>query len=1298
MIRYSIKLGLLGDAGTLHGQVEHRPGLTLADVLEGLIDRIPRSGPVQVGVDGALWQPERWTDELADDSHVIVAPATTFGLPIAVIVVSALIAAALSVGINYLMGILSPRAKPHGVPQDRGDSTSATYGWDGISTNYGQGQVIPCVWGTMTLGGQVVSTDVQATTAAGVLDDRLRLVLAMCEGVAYRIGGVLVDELDALGGTTGGTPGPPIPADIRVNGNLLENQQTGASVQNITTGVWSGVLPRGAGDVLQVYNPANSQIGLLQIVTANNAQMTDLDCTILSGSVPTGSHVQYEVVNPFSVATVNASSIVIRTLSTPGVRVWIRPGTLDQTPLPSPFAGASTIFSPSLTLNEANDEQVYTYADSTTEVTNVGFVVAFPTGLYALDPQGNLLPYPVQIEAAWRPVGAQSWRSFFLPRTNGQVMPARVIGGQPRMGAVVDTFGGDLTRPGSPPVVGPIEVRLLRRTPSGGSGSVSSGTWRNVAFTQSHTFAYPRCVLVGLELAAGARFSGGLPNVTLRGDWTMVRVWDAVNGFSPRCFDVPAAPFNFMHYPPGRNPAWILLDFLTSKERGLGAFITDADIDLPAFRAWAAFCDSDPNPSVPWNEPAFTCNHAVDASTRAWQTVLTICAAGRASPIKRNGKHSVVYEYRDAHGDLGVSIPAKQSVQLFTGANTERVEVTWLPKVGRPTVLQFQYLNELKQHAQDVLPVEDPESTFNDPTALDPEEYITEVVQAYGVTRPQQLFREGIFRHRANRLIRREIRFVAGPWAVACEPGDLFDFESEMVRPFGSDKPDSSWVTSGGGTGVTVVEVAHAYAGATAVSFRDPDGKPQLRTVSSAVVSGARTTLTLTAGVTVANGAVAVVGLSNKLTETYQCVAITLQSDMKREVRGLQWVPAVHDPVSPLDWDAAGVDLTVGTPSNYIRQPTGYPKASDVNVHAIRGGDHLVTWAQPVSRYAASARVYVRTDVTDSWRLLGESVTADLRVSSLVPMRAYQLSVIVRGWDDSWPVPDAGALLTVSAPEFPPFSPPAITGLTAAAADGLVLVSWDALDLADLRCFEARVGGGWSSGTVVHRGMGTSFSMSSPPMSGTLMVAARSTSGLFGPVATVTLPAWAPPNTASLAALDDLASTPAGTLTGLTYSGGIVTIATGGVSGTYESAVLDAGFQASIYWQVRADLREVDLITAGDARFEAGSGEARWRTADGRPASSAVPGAIFRETAGGVTTLAGDLDAERLGQGSVGVVGAHCSMLVETRFEVDGVWTAYGKHADRRVRARKMQVRVTLQRESTGFDCRLTALRYDSRL
>lgn len=1291
MIQLHIRKGLIGESGLESVSIHLQPGLTPRRLLEQFRASLPTSVAVEVAVDGQQQRDEQLDAPLRDGQQVMLLPVTTGGLELGALVVYALIAAGASFAINYAMQLLSPLPQPPGEGAERGDQTSPTYAWDGIQTSYGQGFPVPWVYGRHGVGGQVIYTGVSATSGIGIADDRLRLVLALSEGPIQAIGDTVATELDGLGGLAGsGTPGASLPTEIRVDGNLLGGP-TNISVLQITTGTWVGVRPF-VGSIIEMTArlTTNPVVAVLRVVAVNNAQSTDLDVTVLSGAVVVGdaAYVLLGGTRAGSQSVLSATNVV-RVNQNPGARAWIRPGDLDQSPLPAgAFPGTASTFSPAGQLDDYGAEVIYTY-EAAESVASVQFVIAFPGGLYQLDPQGNPSAYPVRLQYLWRPVGQQGWQTFYV---NGSSSQARTFGSLASMGSLVESFGVDLAPPGGAPVVGPIEIKLGRYTVRGGSTVVSSCVWRNVTVQAQHTMGYPRVALLGLELVAGARFAGGQPNVTNRIDGIKVRVWDATNGFSPRTWEIPAAPFDFMTSPPGRNPAWILLDFLTSPW-GLGRFLKDTDLDLPSFRRWAAFCDRDPSTTSPWGEAAHMCDLVGDAPRPAWEWVMTICATGRASPIYRNGKIGVVYQYRDAHADLGVSVPAKTPTQLITAGNCERVQVTWLPKANRATAFLCQFLNEDSLYAQDVLPVEDDESTINDPAAMRKDEYRPETIQAYGTVRPSQVYREGVFRHRVQRLVRRELTFVTGRWALAAEAGELILFEHELLRPFAADVPMNMAIRTGG-TGVTSVVIDHAAAGATQIVVRDPEGKPQTRTITAAVVAGKTTTLTLSAAVTCANGAPCVVGATDKLVQPYEIVAITLQEDLKREVRALQWVPEIHDEVTPEEFGALGSTDFLGQP-----EQEGEPDFADLRVVPNRDGTHLVTWSRPPSRLGVPVRVYAREDLSGTWQQIGTTEGDQIAYAHFVPGRTYEVAVAAENVAGGARLPDDGLRLVCVPEEFPPFSPPAVTNVRTVALDDLMQIEWDDLDVRDLAEFEIRIGTCWTSGEPVHRGRAARVLLPNPPGGGTAMIAPRSRSGLYGTPVLTTLPAWGPRNREQLLSENDLAPSPAGTHSSTQWNAdGWIELVAGSLSGTYTSLEQDLTVQAPYYWQVQADRAEIEDDTIDDWTFAIDSGEARWRTLNGRPASPCAPGIDWQTTIDDLTMTIDDLPSTLLVHGHVGETGSHTRVLIESRFEFNGVWSAWKKHADRTVVARKMQVRATLTRESDRYEARVTGLTYAAHL
>ena len=1319
MIRLHVRRGLLGSDGVETFPIEHRAGITPRELAFAVEQHLPKTVAIEAALNGERLDDEGLDQALPDDCDLMLLPITSTGLEIGAMIVQAVVTAAVLFAVNYVVSILSPRQRPDGEGQDRGDESSPTYAWDGIQTNYGQGFPVPWVYGRHAVGGQVIYTDVSAQSNVVGVDDRLRIILALCEGPIARIGATTANVVDDLGAIVpvGGTPPAtysPLPSEIRINGNLLTNTNQQQQVWAISTTAWSRwggnsflQLPK-IGDTVSFWDrfPGYSAIqhvlrGRGYVYNLRNGDPRELDIIVTQGAgggvndyialgtnnpdFDSGPPAGWDI-NTDGHAQIAIAASALRLTEVPGARVWIRPGYLDQPALPgSVFPGSVTTYSPGQQLNEQDDQLVYTY-NASDSVSLVTFVVVFPGGLFAQSPQGDLLPYTVNFAYEWRRVGTTTWNN------PGAVPIQAITASTPQQYAATWSMPIGST---AAPVAGPLEIRLKRLTPSGGTLTVSSAIWRNLTIATPQTLTYPRVALLGLELSAGARFSGGLPECNVRIDGAQVRVWDATHGWSLPTWDVPSAPHNWMTYAPGRNPAWILLDFLLAPW-GLGRWLYEADVDLPAFRRWSIFCDKDPAPATPWGEQAFTCDLVGDAPRPAWEYVLAICAAGRATPVYRNGKISVVYQYRDAHADSLVSVPAKTAVQLLTSGNCENVQVTWLPKANRATAYLFQYLNETQLYAQDVYPVEDGEGTLNDPANLQGEEYRPETVQAWGVTRPSQIYREGVFRHRATRLIRRELVFTTGPWALAAEVGDVIKFEHELLRPFGADVPTAMSVVKDG-TATNQIEVDHIVVGATQVVVRDVNGVAQTRTITGIVISPGISRLTVSgASVTIKKGAAAVVGLVDKLVEEYEVVGITLQKDLKREVRCLQWVAALHDPIPPSAYDGAGVDGAESTPAGYLRQPAqdGEPEVESVRILPQRDASLSVTWAKPIARRQANVRVYVRDAAIGEWRSLGEHADDNVVVRGLAAGRSYIFAACLERVDGTYQLPEQATQTTYTVPEFGAFALPSVSNLTATDAGDCVVVRWDALGMRDVVGYEIRVGQDWAAGEVVYRGAENNAELRPAPYGGTLLVAARSVSGLYGTVASVTAPTWRPYPTAQQVALDDLAAAPAGTHSGTVYTGGRIELTSGTLAGTYTGPELNLTYQANGYWQVSSEAREIELDTVDDLSFAIDSGEALWRTLNGRPASPCSPGIDWQTTVDDLAVTLDDLPFSFLVHGNVGEPGSHTRAALETRYFASGSWSAWSTHRDTYRVASKLQARVRIFREDLGYSPSITRLRY----
>ena len=260
MIRVHVRTGLLGQQVD-HVELPAGTEVTPRQLLERFTERLPRSLPVQIAVDGKLLDGEGLDDQLQDGQEVVLLPQTA-EITVGVILLFVLKYIVIPAALAYAAYLLSPRPRPPGFAQDRGDDASATYAWDGIKTSYGPGLPIAWGYGRHALGGQVIWMDGEASrgSASSAVDDRLRVILSLVGGRIHRFGNLPAVTTDDLGGIAGpgAISGPSIPQGLRINGNLIPDSDAFPGVR-----VWmrpgtqdQPALPAPFDGVRQTFSPS----------------------------------------------------------------------------------------------------------------------------------------------------------------------------------------------------------------------------------------------------------------------------------------------------------------------------------------------------------------------------------------------------------------------------------------------------------------------------------------------------------------------------------------------------------------------------------------------------------------------------------------------------------------------------------------------------------------------------------------------------------------------------------------------------------------------------------------------------------------------------------------------------------------------------------------------------------------------------------------------------------------------------------------------------------------------------------
>lgn len=962
------------------------------------------------------------------------------------------------------------------------------------------------------------------------------------------------------------------------------------------------------------------------------------------------------------------------TNSTPGALVSLRMGEVTQTPIPQ-IGAASTVLTVSQELNSVGSSFLLEVTEPNA-IRQMAVLIGFPSGLYKNGVSGNPEAEVVGFRWEYRFDSAMAWvriKDFYVQPPG------------PRLSAFTHqeffTFG--IATPG------PLETRLVRILGTASESSVSSATWRQTVVILEHVFSYPRTALFAMQVLASESLYGTQPQIRVKGKWRKVRVYgvtgETATGLSTNYYwDVPAvgdAYYGIWSNPPGQNPAWIFLDFLMAKH-GLGPYLSTLGIDFEAIRDWADYCDL----NLGDGRPIFQCDIAIDKSMDAWEILGRICATGRAVPYIKGNTVSVWYQYAALHGRGSNVVAARTRTQLFTTANVEALQIDYMP-ARRPTVIDVQYLDRAKEYSQQVVSIEDPDaSNLNKPYKLGAEQLRRQTIQLPGVTRSSQARREALYMHRVNRITKTQATLMVGPEALAAEIGDVIGVQDHFVRPYDKDSA-ACRITSADGTVSTVtldVPITVVGADGPRLVVRQQDGTITTATVTNADgVVAAGGNVTLAASVTVYKGAPAVFGADTKTVRDYQIVAINTTAELKREIIGIEWHAEVHTEPSSITEEA--IEDFVES-DDYATVVT--PQATSLTVRRGMDGLYVIGWEHDANQPRRRVRVVARRATDSQWYPLGESTDGQL-VVALMPGQTYYMASVLAARDDSLGNIPSSSQVTITTEEWPAVAPPQPQQVTATALPQGILIQWDAVEGAGMAGYEVRRGPFWVGAEVLYRGPENSFYWTDPPVGASYyMVRARSQHGIYSQGGTTHGITWTGADGTTLVgvlSVDDLTTTPPGTLTDVTYDSGAktLTIADGKLEGTYVSSIIDGTTPGLYLWTVLVESYQLDSEDLEDWTFDVDGGEALWRTVEARESSPYRPGSDLDLEVDDLGMDIEDMTDDILVGGRLGQVGQRTRCKVEIDYDVTGggAWTGYEPFHMGRVTAQKSRVRLTLTRE-----------------
>lgn len=651
-------------------------------------------------------------------------------------------------GIMYLGGsLLGGMSKKPGVDMpdgmNEGSAWENGYGWGEMRPLMNQGNPIPLTYGTVRVSGQCIG---QHVTTDGK-KQYLNLLLSGGEGPVDNISNLLINNnpIDNFSATVNGL------LDQTLNRTLALNVASSATTQADATTGWEvefsfpngmrGSSRFGIGSVslLVEYKPFGApywiSLGQLDIYSFS---LTNYKYTYRKENLASG---RYEVrLTMIAANMAGGCTCVWSRLSdvdyTEDVDVQYRTGLNNQAVIPYfKDSFADQVFSLEMTDIDWLEYQTEGNGGSGLEIE-----FTFPSGLCYVNDDGSPAESWAKLDVEYRLVGAPGWTTWGTFEIKGsEQKPVRRCFRKDNIGA------------------GQYEVRCKLNSVAGtGSRYINTCFWSRLSHIVYDDFTYPNMVLIGIRAIATDKLNGGLPTVS----WLQTRdyVWVYVpgSGYLQRS---------------ARNPAWICYDLIHRARRLYNVQTAQyqmvvqgeaySKIDYSAFSAWASFCDT-----LVSGIKRCEVNIFLDAVGNVWDQLQKVAQTGRGMVVLKGTQFSAVWD--------GVSSP----VQLFTVGNVilNSLSGDYIGKQDRANAVEISFINEAKNYQRDTIIVYGED--------YDTENVIQNPVQIFlqGITNYTRAYREGIYRLRLNKYIRRTTSFQADVDAIACQVGDVILLQHDVPR------------------------------------------------------------------------------------------------------------------------------------------------------------------------------------------------------------------------------------------------------------------------------------------------------------------------------------------------------------------------------------------------------------------------------------------------------------------------------------------------------------------------------------
>jgi predicted phage tail protein len=648
-----------------------------------------------------------------------------------------------------------------------GPGSSPTYGYEGAKNTSQEGIVVPVVYGTYRVGGNIVDL---FTRQVG--DDQfLYMRTVINDGKVKAVSDILINDEPIANFTDIETRIALGDDDGATNDWFGESVHQVSVGQKITTN-WLVRTTTSPVDRLR-----------LNVVFPSGLCFTHSDGTYTSQNVNFDIQYKPHTANDSAWTDLTSQNIINYTRLISGTKSL--PGYNNTGPAPSTKPGYNYSYANTIDglFYQGHTPTPVDVTDPETGERSTVLSVHIPSGYQSLSFEGLAHTFTANlddisayynIKAAWRPSGSSGpWMIF--GRDSGQIISStKTYKGVSQFGLVYRSFNLDLTGKGD------IEVIFIEGMPTqldltqldGATGGFSVTDNRLVAIRREFqsgplgTGIYDfRIRRENVETAAGQPIVDsvilndvseiitdniqyvGTANISLKVKMTdqlsgIPKMTALVQGSIVKQFDEDG---NVAVEDWSAWPCWAALDILMNENRGRG--LDPSRIDFQAFKNWETYCIA--------NNLKF--NIVVDFNTNVWDMIQICCRVGHASLARVGTKWSIVIDQ------------PTEATMLFNDSNIIEgtFQTDWLSLADRANEIQYTYFDEANFYQQASLRITDPLAP-NTGAGL----RVASITEP-GVTSLEQA-KFNIYRQlNENRLLQKTVIFEAPLEAIACTNGDV---------------------------------------------------------------------------------------------------------------------------------------------------------------------------------------------------------------------------------------------------------------------------------------------------------------------------------------------------------------------------------------------------------------------------------------------------------------------------------------------------------------------------------------------